>query len=515
MELCFSKMMSYLSSRWMKSCHDNEERGGCRVDYCSRIWFGSSKFKQELVVVTQFNYEVELESFVKERELWDKNTPRKLKPFGKKKEEGNDAFKVENMLWQPKIKNPGIAAVELSKAPGSYVAAFVAESKDEQAQFVAFDGVFRCSTVQMSWNYGSSGLLVVAQSDVDKTNQSYYGESKLNYLTTDGAHEGLVPLHILDHIVVMVGTGTSLGRMVRETGDLSRSSRDPNREMVSRGREISIRIVQAGINIKIDREMAIRDNVTKVNHSRMDSLGTRWQLFQLGNVHYIGKDCELRGGWPLDIVARGVVHDVDPNTEYGERTLEEGNFKNFVQVVHDHNATLPCPHNGWVRTLGQVVQGAGEPDFDTPSVIAEAGINAIREGHTRYTPNDGTFELCKAICHKLEEENGDEVIIPYPFYVSCPEMARMADANPVIVVTSLNNNFLLDPKVLESKLNEKSRAFAMTGWRLGYLASPTHFVQACGKIQSQATLGASSISQKARVAALGLGYAHKKLELLL
>ncbi|KAF9597752.1 hypothetical protein IFM89_021506 [Coptis chinensis] len=46
----------------------------------------------------------------------------------------------------------------------------------------------------MSWNYGSSGLLIVAQSDVDKTNQSYYGESKSNYLTTDGAHEGLVPL---------------------------------------------------------------------------------------------------------------------------------------------------------------------------------------------------------------------------------------------------------------------------------------------------------------------------------
>ncbi|KAF9615739.1 hypothetical protein IFM89_026154 [Coptis chinensis] len=55
-------------------------------------------------------------------------------------------------------------------------------------------------------------------------------------------------------------------------------------------------------------------------------------------------------------------------------------------------------------------------------------------------------------------------------------------------------------------VNGFSKAFAMTGWRLGYLASPTHFVQACGKIQSQATLGASSISQKARVAASGLGY---------
>ncbi|KAF9624368.1 hypothetical protein IFM89_010394, partial [Coptis chinensis] len=130
-----------------------------------------------------------------------------------------------------------------------------------------------------------------------------------------------------------------------------------------------------------------------------------------------------------------------------------------------------------------------------------------------YTPNVGTFELRKAICHKLEEENGisytpdqilvsngakqsvlqglldvcssgDEVIIPGPFYVSYPEMARMADANP---------------------------AFAMTSWRLRYLAGPTHFVQASGKIQSQATSGASSISQKAGVAALGLGYARGEI----
>ncbi|KAK4483624.1 hypothetical protein RD792_010824 [Penstemon davidsonii] len=251
---------------------------------------------------------------------------------------------------------------------------------------------------------------------------------------------------------------------------------------------------------------------------------------------------------------------------------------------------------------------AGEPDFDTPAVIAEAGINAIREGYTRYTPNAGTLELRKAICHKLKEENGisytpdqvlvsngakqsilqavlavcspgDEVVIPAPFWVSYPEMARLADATPVIVPTSISENFLLDPKVLESKLSEKSRllilcspsnptgsvyprklleqiaeivarhprllvmsdeiyehiiyapathtsfaslpgmwgrtltvngfskAFAMTGWRLGYVAGPKHFVAACGKIQSQSTSGASSISQKAGVAALGLGYA--------
>ncbi|KAK6258918.1 hypothetical protein SCA6_013392 [Theobroma cacao] len=274
---------------------------------------------------------------------------------------------------------------------------------------------------------------------------------------------------------------------------------------------------------------------------------------------------------------------------------------------------------------------AGEPDFDTPAVIAEAGINAIREGYTRYTPNAGTLELRTAICHKLKEENGIsytpdqilvsngakqsiiqavlavcspgdeilsickrwldantdvfdiysvlEVIIPAPYWVSYPEMARLADATPVILPTLISENFLLDPKLLESKITEKSRllilcspsnptgsvypkkllerfaeivakhprllvlsdemyehiiyapathtsfaslpgmwertltvngfskAFAMTGWRLGYIAGPKHFVAACNKIQSQYTSGASSISQKAGVAALGLGYA--------
>ena len=68
-----------------------------------------------------------------------------------------------------------------------------ATGKDVQSP-VARRSFFRCSTVQLNWNSGSTGLLVLVQSDVDKTNQSYYGESKLNYLTTDGTHEGLVPL---------------------------------------------------------------------------------------------------------------------------------------------------------------------------------------------------------------------------------------------------------------------------------------------------------------------------------
>ncbi|XP_024970949.1 eukaryotic translation initiation factor 2A [Cynara cardunculus var. scolymus] len=106
-----------------------------------------------------------------------------------------------------KIRIPGIAAAELSKKPGSHVAAFVPESKgmpasvqiyacapDSQSQPIARRSFFRCSTVQQHWNHGSTGVLVVVQSDVDKTNQSYYGESKLNYLTLDGTHDGLVPL---------------------------------------------------------------------------------------------------------------------------------------------------------------------------------------------------------------------------------------------------------------------------------------------------------------------------------
>ncbi|OAY65731.1 eukaryotic translation initiation factor 2A [Ananas comosus] len=106
-----------------------------------------------------------------------------------------------------RLKIPGVTAIELSKSPGSHVVAYIAEAKgvpasvqifscgkDLQSQPVARRSFFRCSSVQFHWNNGTTGLLAVAQSDVDKSNQSYYGETKLNYLTTDGSHEGLVPL---------------------------------------------------------------------------------------------------------------------------------------------------------------------------------------------------------------------------------------------------------------------------------------------------------------------------------
>ena len=249
---------------------------------------------------------------------------------------------------------------------------------------------------------------------------------------------------------------------------------------------------------------------------------------------------------------------------------------------------------------------AGEPDFPTPGPIVEAGIEALRIGITKYTPNTGTSVLRNAICKKLAVENrlhyspdeivvsngakqciwqallatcspGDEVIIPAPFWVSYPEMARLAGATPVILESSPDEQFLLSPEKLRAALTPRSRllilctpsnpsgavyperlleelaaiiaghprllvlsdeiyeyivyppakhisfgtlpdmfertltvngfskAYAMTGWRLGYLAAPKHFAKAAAVIQSQSTSGASSIAQHAALAALKMG----------
>lgn len=118
-------------------------------------------------------------------------------------------FDTENFAkgFVNKIRLPGIASLQLATAPPTHFAAYIPESKGipasiqiferenvGQAQPVARRSFFKCSSVQLIWNHGSTGLLVIAQSDVDKSNQSYYGESRLHYLTTDGSHEGLVPL---------------------------------------------------------------------------------------------------------------------------------------------------------------------------------------------------------------------------------------------------------------------------------------------------------------------------------
>ena len=249
---------------------------------------------------------------------------------------------------------------------------------------------------------------------------------------------------------------------------------------------------------------------------------------------------------------------------------------------------------------------AGEPDFDTPEPIINAGIEALQKGVTRYTPNAGVPALRRAICDKLLEENhlkyspdeivlsngakqsvwqgifaacapGDEVLIPAPFWVSYPEMVRMAGAEPVIVSTNSSQGFLMTPEQLRASITPKSRllilcspsnpsgavysesqlealaevirehprllvlsdeiyeyivynpakhvsfaslpgmfertltvngfskAYAMTGWRLGYVAAPRPLAKACAIIQSQSTSGASSIAQHAAIAALEMG----------
>jgi aspartate aminotransferase/aspartate/glutamate/aspartate-prephenate aminotransferase len=247
---------------------------------------------------------------------------------------------------------------------------------------------------------------------------------------------------------------------------------------------------------------------------------------------------------------------------------------------------------------------AGEPDFDTPAPIAEAGIRAIQDGFTNYTENPGTLELREAIAAKFEADNGlaydpaqivcsngakqsialavhalcgpgDEVLIPAPYWVSYPEQARFAGAEPAFVAASVEDGYRLTPEALEDALTERTRllvlcspsnptgavypraelealaevlrrhedvfvladeiyehvvfdaehvsfaslpgmkgrtitvngfskAYAMTGWRLGYLAAPTPIAKAAAKIQSQFTSAPCSISQKAGVAALAM-----------
>ncbi len=245
---------------------------------------------------------------------------------------------------------------------------------------------------------------------------------------------------------------------------------------------------------------------------------------------------------------------------------------------------------------------AGEPDFPTPDTVCQAGIDAIKAGFTRYTANSGIPELKKAIVEKFRRDNGlefqenqiivsnggkqtlantflalcqegDEVIVPAPFWVSFPEMVRLAGGTPVIVDTTIENDYKITPLQLEQAITPKtkilvlnspsnptgavyneaevralmqviegrgifvlsdemydmivygdvrpfsparieamkewvivsngvSKAYSMTGWRIGYLAGPKWLIDACDKIQSQTTSNANSIAQKAAVAAL-------------
>lgn len=243
----------------------------------------------------------------------------------------------------------------------------------------------------------------------------------------------------------------------------------------------------------------------------------------------------------------------------------------------------------------------GEPDFNTPDHIKVAAKKAIDENYSRYSPVPGYPELRKAIVAKLKNENGleygineilvsngakqsvcntvmalcndgDEVIIPAPYWVSYPQMAKLAGAEPVIVNAGFEQNFKMTPEQLEAAITPKTRmlilcspsnptgsvysqeeldalakvilsheelyvladeiyehinyvgkhasiakaegmrertiivngvskAYAMTGWRIGYIAAPEWIVKGCNKLQGQYTSGPCSVSQKAAEAA--------------
>ena len=248
--------------------------------------------------------------------------------------------------------------------------------------------------------------------------------------------------------------------------------------------------------------------------------------------------------------------------------------------------------------------GAGEPDFDTPDHIKQAAIEAIRPGKTKYTPVDGTPGLKKAVIDKFKRENGldyeagqilvssggkqsffnmalallndgDEAIIPAPYWVSYPDMVKVAGGVPVILETDLDSRFKITPQQLEQAITPKTRlfvinspsnpsgmayskeelaalgevlkkhpdiviatddmyehilwtgqpfvnivnacpelydrtvvmngvskAYSMTGWRIGYAGGPQKLIAAMKKVQSQSTSNPASISQAAAEAAL-------------
>lgn len=244
----------------------------------------------------------------------------------------------------------------------------------------------------------------------------------------------------------------------------------------------------------------------------------------------------------------------------------------------------------------------GEPDFNTPDFIKEAAKKAIDENYSTYSPVDGYVELKEAICRKFKRDNnldykpsnivvstgakqslynvaqcmindGDEVILPAPYWVSYFEIIKMAGGIPVEVPTSVESDFKITPEQLEKAITTKTKmiwysspcnpsgsvysreeltalaqvlekhpsiyivsdeiyehinfsgtfcsiasipgmfertitvngvakAFAMTGWRIGYIGAPEVIAKACTKMQGQVTSGANSIAQRATITAV-------------
>ncbi len=179
--------------------------------------------------------------------------------------------------------------------------------------------------------------------------------------------------------------------------------------------------------------------------------------------------------------------------------IENNNFRGVhMQLSKKYSAISPSPtltidakfKAMKAEGVDVVGFGAGEPDFDTPAHIKAAAIKAIEDGATKYTPASGTLELKKAICNKLQTENGltykpsevvvsngakhsltnvfgailnpgDEVIIPAPYWVSYPEMVKLADGVPCILETKEENGFKFTAEELEKALTPKTKALVL------------------------------------------------------
>ena len=165
--------------------------------------------------------------------------------------------------------------------------------------------------------------------------------------------------------------------------------------------------------------------------------------------------------------------------------------------------------------MDMVTFGVGEPDFDTPAHICQAGIEAIQKGATRYTPAAGTMALRQAVCDKLKEDNGleyepaqvvisngakhslmntfmailnegEEVIIPAPYWLSYAEMVRIAGGVPVIIHTKKENQFMVTKEELEAAYTEKTKAMILTS-----PSNPTGMVTALSDLQMVAEFAVS------------------------
>ena len=244
----------------------------------------------------------------------------------------------------------------------------------------------------------------------------------------------------------------------------------------------------------------------------------------------------------------------------------------------------------------------GEPDFNTPEFIKKAAIQAVEDNYNSYTPVDGYAELKEAICEKFQRDNnitytpnqvvvstgakqsianvcmvllnpGDEVLLPAPYWVSYSAIVTLAEAQSVLIPSSIDTDFKITPEQLEAAITPKTKlvmfnspnnpsgtiyteeefralaavlenypniyvltdeiyehinygtphfsfatipsmydrtitvngvakAFAMTGWRIGYIGAPEWIAKACNKMQGQITSGANCIAQRATIAAL-------------